>query len=144
MTALNRVPGSGQDLGGLERFPGLDAVTGQLERWFAVVRAEQARRQAGATITRPAWKHLVFTGGPGAGKSRAAEAVARLYKDLGILTYGHLDEVAAADLAGATARDTATLISDAARRGGGGVLMITSAHAWRELPDSGQHVLRCL
>jgi len=77
MTALNHIPGSGQDLGGLERLPGLNAVTGQLEPWFAVVRAEQARRQAGATITRPAWKNLVFTGGGGAGKSRTAEAVAR-------------------------------------------------------------------
>jgi hypothetical protein len=144
MTALNHAPGGGQDLGGLKRLAGLDAVTGQLERWFAVVRAEQTRRQAGATITRPVWKHLVFTGGPGAGKSRAAEAVARLYKDLGILTYGHVDEVAAADLVGASARDTATLISDAARRGGGGVLMITGTHAWRELPDRGQHALRCL
>jgi hypothetical protein len=66
------------------------------------------------------------------------------YRDLGILSYGHVDEVTAADLVGATAQDTATLISDAARRGGGGILMITGAHAWRELPDRGQHVLRCL
>jgi ATPase family protein associated with various cellular activities (AAA)/AAA lid domain-containing protein len=144
MIAVNHAPGSGHDLGGLEQLAGLDAVTGQLERWFAVVRAEQARRQAGATITRPAWKNLVFTGGPGTGKSRAAEAVARLYSQLGILTYGHVDEVAAADLAGATSRDTVTLISDAARRADGGILMITGAHAWCELPDRGRHVLRSL
>ena len=64
-----------------------------------MLRAEQARRRAGIEIARPAWKNLVFTGGPGAGKSRAARALARLYKDLGLLTYGHLIEIAAADLA---------------------------------------------
>jgi hypothetical protein len=36
-----------------------------------------------------------------------------------------------------------TLISEAVRRAGGGIL-ITNVHAWRELPDRGQHVLRCL
>ena len=35
--------------------------------------------------------------GPGAGKSRAARALARLYKDLGLLTYGHLIEITGVD-----------------------------------------------
>lgn len=29
---------------------------------FAIARAEQARQTAGAAVTRPAWKNLVFTG----------------------------------------------------------------------------------
>ena len=53
-----------------------------------MLRAEQARRQAGIAISRPAWKNLVFTGGPGTGKSRAARAVARVYADLGLLRPG--------------------------------------------------------
>ena len=53
-------------------------------------------------ISRPAWKNLVFTGGPGAGKSRAARAVARIYHELGLLAYGQLIEIAAADLTGIT------------------------------------------
>jgi predicted ATPase with chaperone activity len=69
-----------------------------------VVRAEQARRQAGIQISRPAWKNLVFTGAPGTGKSRVARAVARLYHDLGLLRYGELIESAAADLTGTTPR----------------------------------------
>jgi len=43
-----------------------------------------------ATV-RAAWKAQAaagFTGGPGTGKSRAAIAIARLYRDLGVLEYG--------------------------------------------------------
>jgi hypothetical protein len=58
-----------------------------------------------------------FTGGPGTGKSRAALALARLHKDLGLLTYGHLIEITAADLAGATPRDTATQVGVIKPRG---------------------------
>jgi hypothetical protein len=73
----------------------------------------------------------------------AAQAVTRIYKELGILPFGHLDEVAAADLAGATARETARMVSQALCRAGG-VLMITEAHIWSEVPDRGQRVLRHL
>jgi len=139
MTAATSAPGP--DLGGLAALPGLEAVAGQLGRWIAVLRAEQARRQAGATVGRPAWKNLAFTGGPGAGKSRAARAVARTYKELGILSYGNLDEVAAATLVGATSRETGTLLGEAARQAIGSVLMITGVHAWRALPDHGEQML---
>jgi hypothetical protein len=128
----------------LAALAGLEAVTDQLAGWVAVLRAEQARRQAGATITRPAWKNLVFTGGPGAGKSRTARALARIYHQLGVLPEDRVLEVAAADLAGATVRETGTLMSQAARRGLGGIVMITDAHAWAALPDRGHQVLRCL
>ena len=55
------------DMSGLVGLPGLEAVSGQLAEVIAVVRAERARRQAGAAVARPAWKNLVFTGGPGHG-----------------------------------------------------------------------------
>jgi stage V sporulation protein K len=55
----------------------------------------------------------VFTGGPGTGKSRAARAVARAYHELGLLTYGQLIEIAAADLTGTTSRETGILIGKA-------------------------------
>jgi SpoVK/Ycf46/Vps4 family AAA+-type ATPase len=68
-----------QDLGGLAGLPGLETVTDQLAGAIAVVRAELAWRDAGVTVTRPAWKNLVFAGEPGSGKSLAAAAVGRIY-----------------------------------------------------------------
>ena len=143
MTAVNVTPAPGTDLGDLAALPGLEPVAGQIADLIAVLRAEQARRRAGIEIARTAWKNLVFTGGPGAGKSRAARALARLYKDLGLLTYGHLIEIAAADLAGATPRDTATQVAEAIKPTGA-LLLITGAHTWHDLPDRGQHLLGCL
>ena len=130
-------------MGGLAALPGLETVTGQIADLIAVLRAEQARRRAGIEIRRPAWKNLVFTGGPGVGKSRAARALARLYKDLGLLSYGQLIEIAAADLAGPTTRDTATQVAEVIKPRGA-LLLITGAHTWHDLPDRGQHLLGCL
>ena len=148
MTALNGAPELArdreQDIGGLAGLPGLEPVAGQLGERIAVLRAEQARRQAGLAITRPAWKNLVFTGGPGTGKSRAARAVARVYRELGLLSSGHLDEVAAASMAGTTPRETGIFVGETVRRATGGIVMIPDAHAWSRLPDCGQQVLRRL
>jgi hypothetical protein len=135
---------SDQDLGGLAGLAGLEPVRDQLTGWIAVVRAEQARRRAGRVVARAAWKNLVFTGGPGAGKSRAAAAVGRLYQDLGVLSHGHLLEIGAADLAAATGRETSLLLREAADRANGGILMITAADTWTALPDRGRQMLRCL
>jgi hypothetical protein len=143
MTASGGPSGVEQDIGGLAALPGLEAVTGQLAGVISVLRAEQARRRAGIPVSRPAWRNLVFTGGPGAGKSRVARAVARIYRDLGLLAYGELLEIAAADLVGVTAQGTGTLV-DGAIRPSGDLLMITGADVWRDLPDGGEHVLRCL
>jgi hypothetical protein len=148
MTAVNRASRLDQDrehdMGGLARLPGLEAVSEQLAAMIAVLHAEQARRQAGTAVKRTAWKNLVFTGGPGSGKTRAARAVTRIYTELGLLAFGHLREIAAADLVGTTLQETGTLVGEAARRAGGDLLMINDAHAWYRLPDRGRHLLRCL
>ena len=148
MTAVNGAPRPDQDrecdVGGLASLPGLETVSEQLAGRIAVLRAEQARRQVGTAIQRPAWKNLIFTGGPGSGKTRAARAIARIYTELGLLTYGHLCEIAAADLTGTTFQETGTLVAEATRRASGDLLMINDAHHWYRLPDRGRHLLRCL
>lgn len=71
-------------------FSGLETVRAQLEEWLDVVRAERARANLGMQITRPTWKNLVFTGGPGAGKSWAARALAVSYRELGFVEGGQV------------------------------------------------------
>jgi hypothetical protein len=141
MTALD--PASAAGTGGLAALAGLEMAAGQLAPLLTVLRAEQARRKAGIAISRPAWKNAVFTGGPGSGKSRAATAIAGLYRDLGVLRYGNLIEIPAADLPGPTARDTAAQVNEAVKVTGD-LVMIAGAHAWQDLPDRGRHLLRCL
>jgi len=135
----------GLDLGGLA---GLETVAEQLTGVIAVIRAELARKDAGLAVRRPVWKNLVFAGGPGSGKSRAAAAVGRTYRELGVLTTGHLTEVASADLAdisaGVQVQDTARLVREAASRARGGILMINHAPTHPSLATRDQQVLRHL
>ncbi len=77
----------------------------------------------------------MFTGGPGSGKTRAAKAIARIYHDLGLLSYGNLREVTAADLAGTIPRETGELTGETVRRAAGELVIIPDAHAWSALPD---------
>jgi hypothetical protein len=53
-------------------------------------------------------------------------------------------EAAAADLTDPKPWEAARLVNEAARLVPGGVLMITDAHAWYDLPDQGRQMLRCL
>ena len=79
----------------------METVQGPLNDVMAALEAQQSRRAAGSAIRRRVWKNLVFTGGPGTGKSRAAIAVGQDYRRLGVLSTGHVIEAAAADLVGA-------------------------------------------
>lgn len=123
---------------------GLEAVQTQLADVIAVLEVEQSRRSAGAVITRPAWKNLVFTGAPGTGKSRTAAAVARAYQRLGVLPSAHVTEVAALDLVGTSPAETGMLVAEAIKYSTGGIVMITDAHTWHLQPDHGQQVARRL
>jgi hypothetical protein len=73
-----------------------------------------------------------------------SKAVTRIYTELGLLSFGHLHEIAAADLIGTTLQETGTLVAETIRRASGDLLMINDAHAWHGLPDHGRHLLRCL
>jgi stage V sporulation protein K len=140
MTALD--PASVLDTGGLVAVPGLEMVAGQLAADHGA--AGWAGSPKGRHRDHPAClEEPGIHGGPGTGKSRAAIAIARLYCDLGVLHYGNLIEIPAADLPGATTRDTAAQIRESLKVTGD-LVMITGAHAWRDLPDHGQHILRCL
>ncbi len=117
-------------LADLAALPGLAGVKADIAGLMAAVQAERARQAAGMTA-QPAWKNLVLAGGPGTGKSRVAAIVGRIYRDLGVLTSGHLVEVTRADLIGEYAQGSSALVRAAVNRAIGGVLLISDA------PDSG-------
>jgi transcriptional regulator with XRE-family HTH domain len=137
--SLARVP-----VEGVAGLLGRETVLTQLDEVIAALQAQQSRRAAGSVIRRPVWKNLVFTGGAGTGKSRAAVAVGQAYRKLGVLATGHIIEAAAADLVGTSAGETGKLVAEAIRPASGGILMINEAHQWQRLPDHGQQVLRRL
>ena len=72
MTALD--PASATGPGGLAALAGLEMAAGQLAPLLMVLRAEQARRTADITVSRPAWKNLLADAenGHAAGNARFA------------------------------------------------------------------------
>lgn len=82
--------------------------------------------------TKPVPLHMVFTGHAGTGKTTVARIVAKIYKQMGLLSKGHLVEVSKSDLVegfvGQTAPKTRKVIESAK----GGILFIDEAYAIAE------------
>lgn len=73
--------------------------------------------------------HMVFTGSPGTGKTTVARLVAKIYRELGILSRGTLTETDRSGLVAGYVGQTALKVKEVAERALGGVLFIDEAYA---------------
>lgn len=107
---------------------GLERVKEEVSTLVNFIRIQKMREEQGLKIP-PLSYHCVFTGNPGTGKTTVARIVAKIYKELGILTKGHLIETdrsgLIAEYVGQTAAKTNKLIDDALD----GILFIDEAYA---------------
>ena len=73
--------------------------------------------------------HMLFTGNPGTAKTTVARLFARIMRENGLLSRGHLVEVGRGDLVGKFVGWTAPLVQDAFKNASGGVLFIDEAYS---------------
>lgn len=111
----------------LDGLIGLESVKQEVKSMANFVKVQQARKEKGLKNTSLTY-HMVFTGNPGTGKTTVARIMARIFKDLGVVSNGQLVETDRSGLIGEYVGETAPKTNAIVDKAIGGVLFIDEAY----------------
>ena len=125
----------------LDELIGLESIKKDVKDLVDLVKTQKLRTGQGMK-TVPVSLHLVFSGNPGTGKTTVARILARLYKEIGVLSSGQLVEVDRSGLVAGFVGQTALRTQEKIKEAMGGVLFIDEAYTLaKEGNDFGQEAI---
>ena len=124
-----------QELDGLI---GLGTVKLDVKHLVNIIKVRKLREMKGLRRIDMSF-HLVFTGNPGTGKTTIARLLAKIYKQLGVVSKGHFIEVDRSGLVDHFSGGTAIKTTEVINRAIGGILFIDEAYALTNKKDVGDY-----
>ena len=125
----------------LNELIGLEDIKKDVKELVSFMKIQKLRAEKGSKSV-PVSLHRVFTGNPGTGKTTIARILARLYKEIGVLSKGQLVEVDRSGLVAGYVGQTAVKTQAKIQEALGGILFIDEAYALaKEGNDYGQEAI---
>ena len=129
--AASKKPGCGSAFEELNGMVGLQEAKSVIGKALNYYKIQKIYKDKGIKQDKPAM-HMVFTGNPGTAKTTVARLFARIMKENGLLSKGHLVEVGRGDLVGKYVGWTAQIVMNKFKAAMGGVLFIDEAYSLAE------------
>ncbi len=130
----------------LQGLTGLGSVKEDVMHLINIIKVRKLREMKGLKRIDMSF-HLVFTGNPGTGKTTIARLLAKIYKQLGVVSKGQFIEVDRSGLVAHYSGGTAIKTTEVIDRAVGGILFIDEAYSLthnKEMGDYGQEAVDTL